>query len=152
MIQNGGQGQNSNPLRVPVTPIQIHTSILPPLCLHNWLQAFGIHHISWNPICKQRTAAVEKQASLFLTRRCCPYTQSLEAGPQGDVLSVLPNAKLSRVWGEPMLRVLKYTSKFHWGEICGAESVWKDDEDGTLHGILFWWDPSETKRKAVKSW
>lgn len=54
MIQNGGHGQNYDPPPVPLTLIQIHTSILTPhLCLHNWLQAFGIYHIFWNPIRKQ---------------------------------------------------------------------------------------------------
>lgn len=35
-----------------------------PLCLHNWLQAFGIHHSFWNPICKQKTAAAERQSPI----------------------------------------------------------------------------------------
>lgn len=110
VIKNGGQ--NSNALPVPLTPIQIHTSILPPpLCLHNWLQAFGIHHISWNPICKQRTAAAEKQSSPFLTHRYSPCTQK----PGGRAQSrgkrsnhTVPNVKLSHVGSDTMLSVLEW--------------------------------------------
>lgn len=37
----------------------------PLLCLHNWLQAFGVCHIFWNLICKQRKAGAQSNSSRF---------------------------------------------------------------------------------------
>lgn len=112
---------------VPLTPIQIHSSTLPPpsLCLHNWLQAFGIHHISWNPICKRRTAATGRQSSLFLTCWYSPCTQSLEAEPVGKAFRVVPDTNLNHVGSDTLLCAFEYLQLHFTEEDACSASGWK---------------------------
>lgn len=150
-VQNGGQGQNSSPLPVPLTLIQIHTNILPPLLsLHNWLQAFGIHHISWNPICKQRTAAAEEQPSLFLTRRYSPLY--VKPGGRASRQSILTVLYPTLSWN--MLEVTLLFVCWNMYKSVSLREIhdtWKQDKrmekTGDFFCISFWWDSSESERK-----
>lgn len=64
----------------------------PLLCLHNWLQAFGICHFFWNLICKQRKAGEQSSSSHFCqnsdpTPCQLPWIWGLEKEPSSGVCS-----------------------------------------------------------------